>query len=345
MRSGSLLDYSLLTAAEIPPILTGEVSTPSPLNPLGAKGAGEGGAVGTLPAVANAVADALGGRHLDPPYTADQAVAGAAIGKRALPFAYAAPGDSRGRGALGRARSAGSRRPRPLAGGQSLVPMLNFRLARPELLVDLNPLAELGGMRSPRTATLRIGALTRQAALERSATIAAALAAARPGGARSSAMPAIRSRGTVGGSVAHADPRAELPVALLALRRPLHAAPRRAASATVGCRRVVPRADDDGARATTSCCARSRSRRWRRARGRRSCEYARTHGDFALAGAPRSCSSPASTRAVALLGAAGPRPCAPPPPRRRCCAGADDAEVAGALGGGRRDRATTTGAR
>jgi carbon-monoxide dehydrogenase large subunit len=48
------------------------VQTPSPLNPLGAKGAGEGGAVGTLPAVANAVADALGGRHLDPPYTAEK---------------------------------------------------------------------------------------------------------------------------------------------------------------------------------------------------------------------------------------------------------------------------------
>ena len=68
--SGSLMDYSLLTAAEIPPIICGEVCTPSPHNPLGAKGAGEGGAVGALPAVANAIADALGGRHLDPPYTA-----------------------------------------------------------------------------------------------------------------------------------------------------------------------------------------------------------------------------------------------------------------------------------
>jgi carbon-monoxide dehydrogenase large subunit len=66
--SGSLLSYSLLTAADIPPIVTGEVASPSPHNPLGAKGAGEGGAVGTLAAVANAVADALGGRHLDPPY-------------------------------------------------------------------------------------------------------------------------------------------------------------------------------------------------------------------------------------------------------------------------------------
>ncbi len=65
----SLMDYSLLTAADIPPILTGEVSTPSPLNPLGAKGVGEGGAIGTLPAVANAVADALSAKHVDPPFT------------------------------------------------------------------------------------------------------------------------------------------------------------------------------------------------------------------------------------------------------------------------------------
>jgi aerobic carbon-monoxide dehydrogenase large subunit len=70
--SGSLLGYSLLTAAEIPPIVSGEVHSPSPLNPLGAKGAGEGGAVGTLAAVASAVTDALGGIHVDPPFTADK---------------------------------------------------------------------------------------------------------------------------------------------------------------------------------------------------------------------------------------------------------------------------------
>ena len=72
LRTGSFLDYSLLTAAEIPPIVTGEVETPSPLNPLGAKGAGEGGAVGALAAVANAVADALGGQVVAPPYTAEK---------------------------------------------------------------------------------------------------------------------------------------------------------------------------------------------------------------------------------------------------------------------------------
>lgn len=72
MRTGSFLDYSLLTAAEVPPIVTGAVATPSPLNPLGAKGAGEGGAVGTLAAVANAVTDALGGCRVDPPFTAEK---------------------------------------------------------------------------------------------------------------------------------------------------------------------------------------------------------------------------------------------------------------------------------
>ncbi|MGH2868149.1 MAG: xanthine dehydrogenase family protein molybdopterin-binding subunit [Solirubrobacteraceae bacterium] len=70
--SASLLGYSLLTAAEIPPIVSGEVHSPSPLNPLGAKGAGEGGVVGTLAAVASAVTDALGGIHVDPPYTAEK---------------------------------------------------------------------------------------------------------------------------------------------------------------------------------------------------------------------------------------------------------------------------------
>jgi aerobic carbon-monoxide dehydrogenase large subunit len=68
LRTASFMDYHLLTAAEIPPITLSEVTSPSPLNPLGAKGAGEGGAIGTLPAVANAVADALGGIHLDPPF-------------------------------------------------------------------------------------------------------------------------------------------------------------------------------------------------------------------------------------------------------------------------------------
>jgi carbon-monoxide dehydrogenase large subunit len=65
----SFVGYSLLTAAEMPPVETAFVESPSPLNPLGAKGIGEGGAIGTPAAVANAVADALGGARVDPPFS------------------------------------------------------------------------------------------------------------------------------------------------------------------------------------------------------------------------------------------------------------------------------------
>jgi carbon-monoxide dehydrogenase large subunit len=65
----SFAGYSLLTAAEMPPVVAAFVESPSPLNPLGAKGIGEGGAIGTPAAVANAVADALGGVRVDPPFS------------------------------------------------------------------------------------------------------------------------------------------------------------------------------------------------------------------------------------------------------------------------------------
>jgi carbon-monoxide dehydrogenase large subunit len=70
--TASFANYSLLTAAEMPPVRMGVVASPSPLNPLGAKGVGEGGAIGALPAVANAVVAALGGAHVDPPYAQDK---------------------------------------------------------------------------------------------------------------------------------------------------------------------------------------------------------------------------------------------------------------------------------
>jgi carbon-monoxide dehydrogenase large subunit len=70
--TASFLDYSLMTAAEVPPIRAEFIETPSPFNPLGAKGIGEGGAIGTPAAVASAVADALGGIDLDPPYTGER---------------------------------------------------------------------------------------------------------------------------------------------------------------------------------------------------------------------------------------------------------------------------------
>jgi CO/xanthine dehydrogenase FAD-binding subunit len=112
-----------------------------------------------------------------------------------------------------------------LAGGQSLIPLLNFRLARPERLVDVNRIDELAYLRR-RDGVLHIGALTRMASLERSTLVAEhwpLLAEA----ARLAGHPQIRSRGTVGGSVAHADPAAELPAALVALAASFHASSQR----------------------------------------------------------------------------------------------------------------------
>jgi len=102
-----------------------------------------------------------------------------------------------------------------LAGGQSLVPLLNFRLARPARLIDINGLGELASVRRA-DGVLRIGALTRQAMLERSASVRTHWPLLHEA-LGFLAHPQIRNRGTVGGSVAHADPAAELPVALTAL--------------------------------------------------------------------------------------------------------------------------------
>jgi carbon-monoxide dehydrogenase medium subunit len=102
-----------------------------------------------------------------------------------------------------------------LAGGQSLLPLLNMRLATPERLIDLNRVAELGYVRL-RDGGLAVGAMTRQRAVERSAL------AARHAPLLADALPwvghfQIRNRGTVGGSLSHADPAAELPAVALCL--------------------------------------------------------------------------------------------------------------------------------
>jgi carbon-monoxide dehydrogenase medium subunit len=106
-----------------------------------------------------------------------------------------------------------------LAGGQSLVPAMNFRLAQPAVLVDLNGVSELAYVASDDSSDgprLRIGAMTRQRSVERDARVARGaplLHRAMP----FIAHPQIRNRGTVGGSLAHADPAAELPAVALAL--------------------------------------------------------------------------------------------------------------------------------
>ena len=104
---------------------------------------------------------------------------------------------------------------RILAGGQSLMPTLNMRLSSPKLLIDINRLGELAGI-SLNAGTVRIGALTRHVEVASSPVVAQHLpliAAAMP----HVAHVAVRNRGTFGGSVALADPAAEMPACLLAL--------------------------------------------------------------------------------------------------------------------------------
>jgi carbon-monoxide dehydrogenase medium subunit len=102
-----------------------------------------------------------------------------------------------------------------LSGGQSLMPAMNLRLISPELIVDIGELAELRGI-AVSGGFLRIGALTRHVDLAGSSEIAAH-APLLTEAMRHVAHPAIRNRGTLGGSLAHADPASELPACMLAL--------------------------------------------------------------------------------------------------------------------------------
>jgi carbon-monoxide dehydrogenase medium subunit len=104
---------------------------------------------------------------------------------------------------------------RPLAGGQSLVPMLNFRLASPRALVDLRLIPQIAGLREDGDSVL-VGAMTRQRALEFSGVVQKRLPLVREALRWVGHLP-TRGRGTIGGSLSHADPSAELPLAMTAL--------------------------------------------------------------------------------------------------------------------------------
>jgi CO/xanthine dehydrogenase FAD-binding subunit len=104
-----------------------------------------------------------------------------------------------------------------LAGGQSLLPAMNFRLAQPAVLIDINGIEELAGIRPDESGATRIGALTRYYQLQQNAGAMGdypLLGEALP----HIAHPQIRNRGTIGGNLAHADPASELPALMVALQ-------------------------------------------------------------------------------------------------------------------------------
>lgn len=194
-----------------------------------------------------------------------------------------------------------------LAGGQSLVPLMNFRLARPQTIVDINRLPGLASIRAVG-GVLRIGALTRQAVLEHSTLVARDWPLLTEA-VRLVAHSQIRNQGTVGGSVAHADPAAELPCAFTALNA-------RFVVRSVRGTRTIPAADFflgplESVLAADELLVEIEVPRPDDATGVAFVEFARRHGDFALGGAAVSLTldeaGACRGAAIALL-AAGPTP-------------------------------------
>lgn len=194
-----------------------------------------------------------------------------------------------------------------LAGGQSLVPMLNFRLARPAVLVDVGAVAELDYIRK-HGGRLLLGAVTKQSSAESSRLIARGWPILTEA-VRWVAHPQVRNMGTIGGSVAHADPAAELPVACTALDAKLHLRSARG-------ERTVTAGDFFVTHLTTVLAADELLTEIEipplpPGTGWGFVEFARRHGDFALGGAAallRLDSDGACETAVLTLMTAAPTP-------------------------------------
>ena len=272
LLTGTFLDYLCPTAPDLPDITIAHHDSPSTLSPLGAKGLGEGNTMSAPAAIGNAVADALGvAEHRA---AADPAARlGAAAAMKPAPFLYERP--STVEEAVSLLREHGDEA-KVLAGGQSLVPLLNLRLARPEVIVDINRVAGLD-----RREGGRVGATVRQRALSGIPLV-------------DLAMPYVghyvtRNRGTVGGSIAHADASAELPLCLLVLAGSVHTSAGRELPAEeffVSHFTTVARGGRAAARrrpgrtaarsaSRSSRCATATSR-WQPARARSSCTRARS---------------------------------------------------------------------
>jgi CO/xanthine dehydrogenase FAD-binding subunit len=222
-----------------------------------------------------------------------------------------------------------------LAGGQSLVPMLNFRLLRPAVLVDINRIPDLAFIEE-NAVSVRIGAMTRHYQLETSPVIA------RQFPVVSCAMThvahlAIRNRGTIGGSLSHADPAAELPMLAMLLDAELHIA------SSEGTRPVAARdffldaltVDLGGADIVTEIVLSKLPPNT----GWGFEEVARRHGDFALAAvaATLTVSGGAIAQARLALTGVGPKPLRVAEAEALLIGHALDAELIGRIVGAVRD--------
>jgi len=168
--------------------------------------------------------------------------------------------------------------PRILAGGQSLMPMLNFRVAQPDDLIDINRIADLAGI-VEAPGEIVVGAMTRQRSLEKSPAIAARLPLMAEAIAQIGHV-ATRGRGTIGGSLCHLDPAAELPVVALAhdarLRVESTRGARDIAMVDFPAGLLTPSLDGDEMLTAIAFPV------WRAGHGSAFVEFARRHGDFAI---------------------------------------------------------------
>ena len=170
-----------------------------------------------------------------------------------------------------------------IAGGQTLGPLLNMRMATPDVLIDINRIQALNYQRYESDGRLILGALTRQSTLEDDPRLTGAqplIAAAEP----EVAHRAIRNRGTIAGSLAHADPAAEWPGLVTALDAELVLQRHGGKSRTVAAKDFF-----QGALTTAlepeELLTEIRIPRWQQSSGWGFQEFNRRHGDFALAGA------------------------------------------------------------
>jgi carbon-monoxide dehydrogenase medium subunit len=192
--------------------------------------------------------------------------------------------------------------PRVLAGGQSLVPLMNFRLAQPRYLVDLRLIESLRGIRTEGD-VLVVGAMARQSDVERAPEVAVAVPLLAEALGHVGHLP-IRNSGTVGGSLAHADPAAELPAVALALDAEL------VAIGPSGTRRIPAAEFFVGPFSTALEPGEilTEARFPHRGGGHAFVEFARTHGNFAMVGVAAVIELDGGTvtrAALALSGVAG----------------------------------------
>ena len=205
LLTGTFMDYLCPTGADLPPLRIAHLESPSPFTPLGAKGVGEGNTMSVPAAIANAVADAIGREDVELPLTAPRVWE--LLRVKPVAFRYERPESVEEAVSL---LAEHGDEAKVLAGGQSLVPVLNMRLLRPSVVLDINRVLDLDNIARDNGA-FRVGALVRQ-----SDTRLLEVPLLRD------CLPHVghfvtRNRGTVCGSVAHADAAAELPLALTLL--------------------------------------------------------------------------------------------------------------------------------